>query len=120
MNPNPVINNSPFRKGSFKGNPNGFVDLPVGSLFRRIHYRYEVMVQGQKWKTYEQFYYEPNPREFEKDDTETLWYKSTPKGNRDGWVILPKREKEKEEFYYITINGSDYLLVGNNELLTYK
>ena len=54
-----------MRKGTFKGEPNGFVALPQGSLFGRRYYEYKITVKGQQWKTYEGVYYEPNPREYE-------------------------------------------------------
>jgi len=62
---NPIINNTTMRKGTFKGEPNGFVALPQGSLFGRRYYEYKITVKGQQWKTYEGVYYEPNPREYE-------------------------------------------------------
>ena len=90
----PIINNSVDRKGTFYGNPNGFCGLPAGSLFRRINYTYDVFVLG-RWSKYSDFYYEPKPREFENDDYESLWIKTTPSGNRSGWIQLPTVRKRE-------------------------
>lgn len=96
-----------MRKGSFKGDPNGFVALPKGSLFRRRYYEYKVMVQGQQWKKYEGVYYEPNPREYENDYNEILWIKTTDASDRFGWMKLYVTPPQ-EDVYVLLVEDNDY------------
>ncbi len=119
----PVINNSPIRKGTFKGDPNGFVALPRGTIFRRRYYEYKVMIQGQPWKKYEGVYYEPNPREYENDSNETLWFKTTDVSSRDGWIVLKSQKISNiipEETYLLTVGDDEFLLWDDTDLLTYQ
>lgn len=76
------INNSKNKKGSFKGDPNGFISGPLGTLFRRRQYQYKILYPGARWQDYTQFYYEPNQGEFDNDLNETIWIKTSKKNDK--------------------------------------
>ncbi len=75
-----IIINNGFGRGSFKGDPTGFVNLPVGSLFGRQYYRYWKKLPSRQWEPFTDLYYQPTRLEYENDSFGKIWFMSS-----NGW-----------------------------------
>lgn len=80
---NKIITNDARKRGSFKGEPEGFVNLPVGSLFGRHEYRYWKKLPNESWTPYVNLYYQPTRLELERDSFGKMWYMRP-----DGWKYV--------------------------------
>lgn len=57
-----IIIDNGIKRGSFKGEPEGFINLPKDSLFMRKNYRYWTKLKNEAWNEFTGMYYKPNLR----------------------------------------------------------